>query len=223
VSSPREQFLERVRQAVINGNQVGGSPALPDRNQIGYQGSGADPIARLRDELTAAGGMFHHAPNNQTATALITQLVRDRSARRVLLGEGPFLSRLDLDTTLRQSGVDVFLVSQLDSASERPAFFNADVGISGVEHVIAETGTVVLNTRRDQPRALSLLPPVHLAVAHVSQIIPDLFDLFVNELKGGMMPACVSLITGPSKTGDIELKLVTGVHGPGELHLILVS
>jgi L-lactate dehydrogenase complex protein LldG len=70
-----------------------------------------------------------------------------------------------------------------------------------------------------------LLPPVHIALAERSQLVPDLFDLFETDLlsRRVMMPSCVTLITGPSKTGDIELRLVTGVHGPGEIHVILVS
>ena len=76
-----------------------------------------------------------------------------------------------------------------------------------------------------QPRSLSLLPPLHIAVAHQSQILPDLFDLFETPLwtERGGLPSCLSLITGPSKTGDIELRLVTGVHGPGEVHVILIA
>ena len=81
---------------------------------------------------------------------------------------------------------------------------------------------MVLATRPGQPRAVSLLPPVHIVVAHRNQIVPDLFDLFSQGAEAGL-PACLSLITGPSKTGDIELKLVTGVHGPGEVHVVLVA
>ena len=69
---------------------------------------------------------------------------------------------------------------------------------------------------------MSLLPPVHIAVADRSQLLPDLFDLF-RQLPPEEMPSCVSLITGPSKTGDIELRLVTGVHGPGEIHVVLIG
>jgi L-lactate dehydrogenase complex protein LldG len=80
--------------------------------------------------------------------------------------------------------------------------------------------------RPKEPRSFSLLPPVHLAVAEQAQLLPDLFDLFDPafwERRGGTLPSCLSLVTGPSKTGDIELRLVTGVHGPGELHVILVA
>jgi L-lactate dehydrogenase complex protein LldG len=76
-------------------------------------------------------------------------------------------------------------------------------------------------SRPEQPRSLSLLPPIHVAVAERRQLLPDLFDLF--EINKGELPACLSIITGPSKTGDIELRLVTGVHGPGEIHVILID
>jgi L-lactate dehydrogenase complex protein LldG len=106
--------------------------------------------------------------------------------------------------------------------ADKADYFAADVGISGVDYLIAETGSVVLLTKPDQPRSLSLLPPVHIAVARREQILPDLFDLFDDPLRGGApLPACVSIITGPSKTGDIELKLVTGVHGPGEVQVVI--
>ena len=81
---------------------------------------------------------------------------------------------------------------------------------------------MILASRPEQPRSLSLLPPIHVAVAERRQILPDLFDLFALLGKGpDELPACLSVITGPSKTGDIELRLVTGVHGPGEIHVIL--
>jgi L-lactate dehydrogenase complex protein LldG len=70
----------------------------------------------------------------------------------------------------------------------------------------------------------SLLPPVHIAIVERAQIVPDLFDLFAileQQIPTGL-PTNVALITGPSKTGDIELTLITGVHGPGKWHVIIV-
>jgi L-lactate utilization protein LutC len=111
--------------------------------------------------------------------------------------------------------------------ADRDALFAADLGISGVAYLVAETGSVVVASRPDEPRSLSLLPPVHIAVANRDQLVADLFDLFAALGPGGgtapAMPSCLTLITGPSKTGDIEMKLVTGVHGPGELHVVLVG
>jgi len=80
---------------------------------------------------------------------------------------------------------------------------------------------VVLASKPDEPRSASLLPPVHIALAERSQLLPDLFDLFDLFSPVSTLPSSLTLITGPSKTGDIELKLVTGVHGPGEIHVVL--
>lgn len=214
MSEAREQFLKAVRQAVQEGNRAGGSPPLPERRGVGYQGGGDDPVAKLRDELTAAGGVFHPTRNRAEAVEIVLRLVRERSAKKALLASGAFIDSLDLKSELTTAGVEVV---SLDAA--RDDWFAADIGITGVDHVIAETGTVVLAARPDQPRSASLLPPVHLAVASRSQILADLFDLFGTA----EVPACLTLITGPSKTGDIELKLVTGVHGPGEVHVVLVG
>jgi L-lactate dehydrogenase complex protein LldG len=93
-----------------------------------------------------------------------------------------------------------------------------------VDYLIAETGSVVLASRNEQPRSVSLLPPVHVAVAHRRQLLPDLFDLFSQlDLQKIGFPSNLSIITGPSKTGDIELRLVTGVHGPGEIHVVVID
>ena len=135
-----------------------------------------------------------------------------------MLGQSDVLASLNLDAALQRAGVEIVYAE----AGGKTDYFAADVGISGVDYLIAETGSIVLLTKPDQPRSLSLLPPVHIAVARREQILPDLFDLFNDPLRGGApLPACVSIITGPSKTGDIELKLVTGVHGPGEVHVVI--
>jgi L-lactate utilization protein LutC len=217
----REAFLQRVRQAVAEGNRAGAAPPLPERGTVGYQGAGSDPLPRLRDEITAAGGQAHFVPDAAAAVTAVLRLVHERLARRVLLSGGPFIDSLGLESALAGSGVEVIVADRLGPDECRAAFFEADVGITGVDRVVAETATLVLATRPDQPRSASLLPPVHIAVAHRDQVTADLFDLF--EGAAHEMPACLSLLTGPSKTGDIELKLVTGVHGPGELHLVLVT
>lgn len=224
-SAERSLFLQRVRQAVAEGNRAGGAPPLPARGTVGYQGAGADPVARFRDELAVAGGHPHLAPDGASAVAAVLGVVRHHSARRVLLGHGPVPDDLGLAGALTGAGVEVIGVHPLDAGSAREAMFSADVGVSGVDYLVAETGSLALFSRPDQPRALSLLPPVHVAVATRAQLLPDLFDLFeVQALARRQgLPACLSLITGPSKTGDIELRLVTGVHGPGEVHVVLIA
>jgi L-lactate dehydrogenase complex protein LldG len=219
----REQMLQRIREAVIEGNRAGGSsPTIPERGPVGYQGAGADPVARFREAFSAAGGHLHVVADGAAAVEVVLDLMRSRSIRRVLLGHGDVLDALRIIEPLQATGVEVVDVCSARSASTE--WFPAELGLSGVDYLIAETGSVVLASRPEQPRSLSLLPPFHVAVAERRQILPDLFDLFTAAgARGEDLPACLSVITGPSKTGDIELRLVTGVHGPGDIHVVLID
>jgi L-lactate dehydrogenase complex protein LldG len=223
MSSARDAMLQRVRQAVAAGNRAGTTLALPARGSVGYQGAGAD-LQRFGERLTAAGGKPMIATNIEAAATHVLQIVRSKSARRILLGSGSILDALRLPQRLRAQDLEVHLVDELDGAIRRDTFFEADLGISGVACAIAETGTLVMASLPENPRSLSLLPPVHIAVVHRDQIVADLFDLFADlEADKAQLPSCLTLITGPSKTGDIELKLVTGVHGPGEVHVVVLT
>jgi L-lactate utilization protein LutC len=220
--SDREAFLKRVGNAVMEGNQAGKAPPLPERNGVGYQGGGADPVQRFSEMLAVAGGQFVRAANTQQAEANVLLHIKRLNVRRVLLGCEPVLERLGFARTLREQGCEVTLASELLSDHGRDRFFAADIAVTGVDYLIAETGSMVMLARPEQPRTASLLPPVHIAIAERSQILPDLFDLF-DRLDPKLAPSCITIITGPSKTGDIELRLVTGVHGPGEVYVILLD
>jgi L-lactate utilization protein LutC len=220
MTSARDAFLQRVRQAVAEGNRAGGAAPLPERGGVGYQGAGPDPVARFRDELSAAGGTPHVVSDDAAAAAKVLELVAAKGARRALVGRGPVLDRLDLPSRLRAAGVELATPDALPPGAERDTLFAADIGVTGVDYLVAETGSVAILARPDEPRSFSLLPPVHIAVADRTQLLPDLFDLFAAL---SAMPSCLTLITGPSKTGDIELRLVTGVHGPGEVHVVFID
>ncbi len=222
MSTAREQMLQRIREAVREGNRAGGSPAtIPERGQVGYQGAGTDPVVCFCAALTAAGGQPHVVADAAAAVAAIVDLVRSRSIRRVLLGHGEVLDALPIVEPLRAAGVEVMDVVE---SAERKEWFAAELGLSGVDYLIAETGSIVVASCPEQPRSLSLLPPIHIAVAHRRQLLPDLFDLFTAlGPQAGDLPAGLTIIMGPSNTGDIELRLVTGVHGPGEVHVVLID
>ena len=100
--------------------------------------------------------------------------------------------------------------------------FQAEIGISGVDLAIADTGSLLVQARPGQERVTSLLPRTHVALVHETQIVPDMNSAFA-WLAEQPLSDNVTLITGPSKTGDIELQLTTGVHGPGHWHVLLVD
>lgn len=102
----------------------------------------------------------------------------------------------------------------------------ADVGVIQADFGLAETGSVVLVAGAEKPRIVSLLPPVCYFVLSLACLYDSMLDL-MKELHSrhekGEMPATVNVVTGPSRTADIELSLTVGVHGPGEVHVILVG
>jgi L-lactate dehydrogenase complex protein LldG len=97
----------------------------------------------------------------------------------------------------------------------------ADVGVSRALYGLADTGSIVLAAGPDEPRARSLLPPVHVTILETARILPGLPDLFAAL--GAELPSAVTIVTGPSRTADIEQKLVIGAHGPGEVHIVLTT
>jgi L-lactate dehydrogenase complex protein LldG len=94
-----------------------------------------------------------------------------------------------------------------------------EVGVSRAVYG-ADTGSVVLSAGPDEPRARSLLPPVHVTILDAERILPGLPELFAAL--DGELPSALAIVTGPSRSADIEQKLVIGVHGPGETHIVLV-
>lgn len=98
------------------------------------------------------------------------------------------------------------------------------VGITGCFCAIAETGTLMMCSSPDSPATVSLLPETHIAIVEASRIVPymeDAWNLARREL--GRLPRAVNFISGPSRTGDIELTIVLGAHGPYRVHLVMVA
>ena len=92
-------------------------------------------------------------------------------------------------------------------------------GISRAMFGLADTGSVVLAAAPGEPRARSLLPAVHVSLLAEDRILPGLAELF--EAVGDDLPSALAIVTGPSRSADIEQHLVVGVHGPGEVHVVL--
>ena len=102
----------------------------------------------------------------------------------------------------------------------------ADIGVTGVDYAIAETGSVAITAGKGVSRLISLLPPVHVAVVRPSQILPSLDELFTirrNEFLETGSLNYANIISGPSRSADIEQTLIKGMHGPREVHMIVLS
>jgi len=100
---------------------------------------------------------------------------------------------------------------------------DCDLGVTGCDCLIAQTGSVVVSTTSTGGRALSVLPPTHLVIARRDQIVPDLASAMalLRKRYDSRWPSALSVITGPSRTADIEKILVFGAHGPKRLAVYL--
>jgi L-lactate dehydrogenase complex protein LldG len=222
----RELFLNRVRQAAEVGRayRVHVDP-VPDG--AGYVGADADLCQSLATQIELVGGNAQLVDTLRDAQNSLRQLLRDNAVRTVLHWQHEVLDKIQLDEILASEGITKHghdELAPLTLETQRQIILGADAGISSVDWAVAETGTLAVTAQIGHERLTSLAPPIHIAIVERSQIVPDLFDLFqkLQESRLTSMPSNLSMITGPSKTGDIELELTTGIHGPGKWIVIIV-
>ena len=141
--------------------------------------------------------------------------------RRVSRGPAPAGGRNPLSRRFSREAAD-------SREQVRARIIESGIGITGADYAVAETGSVVVLPRKGLSRLVSLVPPVHVAVVRIGDVVETLDDVFLfrrleYHRNGGEMGSYLNFITGPSRTADIEMKLVVGVHGPREVHLVLLG
>ena len=204
----REAILERVRNAL--GRKLGQKPLPPP-----------EPLLRVRYETPEANlalfrsrliGTLAVVPDAPAARDAVEKLLDGQSA---VASSHPFLQACG--------------ISQIPGVTATPedlrnACATAGVGITSAYCLLAETGTIVLRACPREPRLLSLLPPVHIAVVALDRLLTNLDEMLsMTPRPVDSDSSAMVLITGPSRTGDIEQILVRGVHGPGAVHVIIVQ
>jgi L-lactate dehydrogenase complex protein LldG len=190
-------------------------------------------LERFRTELERVAGVFHRVATVAEVPAVLEQICRERGARSVVTWATPRLG-IDAGPALTAAGVAVHAmptpVPALDDQRRlRDIIAHADVGVTGAELAVAETGTLVLRSAAGQPRSTSLLPACHVALFDRAALVETLeqVGIVLEAWHEGAAPddggAVINFITGPSRTADIELTLTRGVHGPKEVHAIFVD
>lgn len=218
MSHPRSRILDRLRQASMTEDRV--VPQIPVRR---FAWDAQERLERFRDRLEAVRGEVHLVGADWSARLL--GLLRARGATSLLYGPGGETGP-ELESAWRAAGADgsgVRLISYQEPVeSFRDTLFDAvDAGFTGCRGAIAETGTLVLWPDAREPRLLSLVPPIHLVLLDAESIRSTFAELLDAQAWGRGMPTNALLITGPSKSADIEQTLTYGVHGPKEL-IVLV-
>jgi L-lactate dehydrogenase complex protein LldG len=175
-----------------------------------------DRIENFQNRSNGLRTDFQIVNSTSAAAALLNHMSADLSWQRVAIQNADLLNQL-------ASSIN-FNTLQIDSDYDPHAMEQCDAGITVCDALIAQTGSVMLTTASAGGRALSVLPPHHVVIATVDQLLPDLPAAFalLQSRYGDRWPSFATFITGPSRTGDIERILVLGAHGPKKLTVILI-
>ena len=182
------------------------------------ENSGMHLFPEFEMRASAVSGEVFRVPSAAEAREALLRLVDAVQAKKAVVVESPLQERAGITEALRSRGVAVFT-----EASEIAAHADtADIGISGVEFGIAETGSVFQEGTSIATRLVTILPPLHvvfLPSAHIVPGITEAFDIISRSFDRGY----AGFITGPSRTADIERVLTIGVHGPSRFAIIAVD
>jgi L-lactate dehydrogenase complex protein LldG len=230
-------MLARIRQAL--GRPSGESASAPSpRSRWPDLGQVLPPIppeelvAKFEDELRKVSGAPYRVGSAAELEDALSGILLAAQARAVVLSRNPLLDRLGLAEKLRLRGLAVAIWGDESAPGAQPSFreqcLSAEVGISGVELVLAESGTLVLTSRTEGSQLASLAPPVHVALYQRRQVCATLEEILARlpvprDMNEPLPGRSVVFVTGPSRTADIEQILIRGVHGPREVHAILVE
>jgi L-lactate dehydrogenase complex protein LldG len=170
-------------------------------------------ITRFLEEVKKLSGAGQKLSSSDIDSALKT-LVKEQNIHKVTVWETPNLKQLGVAEIL--SSLSVELVSPNASKHEMAL---CDLGITEADFLLPETGTLILRSSAEKPRAVSLLPRVHLAIVRPEMLRADMHQVFAEAKDSHYLV----FITGPSRTADIELTVTLGVHGPRNLYVWVID
>jgi L-lactate dehydrogenase complex protein LldG len=242
--SSKEEFLESVRRALGRSSSAGPQPPYPHleeslaqleaqaqevQQRLEHSRSGL--VDRLAETAQLRGWNVRRASNPEGTLEYIGSVAAGLGVKKVVRSDQEVFRELSIDAALQSRGISVTTIARDEGRSReslREEIIAAGLGITGADYAVAETGSVVVLPRRGLSRLVSLVPPVHLALVRPQDVVGDLDDVFLLRRldyyrNGGDMGSYLNFITGPSRTADIEQTLVVGVHGPKEVHLVLLG
>lgn len=212
----RERFISRVASALLTADL----PAIPDVGPV-PEPEPVDLLALFRTRAHDVSAVVHGPVSRAGVVRTVTGIASGHSARTFLcwddLGEvsdalvGAGLERVPTDWSAAAPG------------ARSDAYRQVDLGVTGASAALAESGSVVLVHGPGRPRMVSLVPDVHVALVEVATLHRSLARWAVSDPETIKATANLVVVTGPSRSGDIELELNLGVHGPRNLHVVLID
>jgi L-lactate dehydrogenase complex protein LldG len=205
----RENILHKVRTAL--GRSAGDPPGEPPPVRLRIPEVEMESrIATMRMRIEALAGKTERTSDPR---AYVAEIIAGKTA---VASNSPYLAACGIAAL---PGVRTGIT---DRAELTNVCATVDIGITSADYALADTGTLVMIASPQEARLVSLLPPMHLAVVPKERILTGLDELFTILPKPAETSSSMVLITGPSRTADIEQILVRGVHGPGQITVVIV-
>ena len=199
----RREILEKLRNSKVS------LPEKPDFDEPVFYALTKSPVDAFKNNLEAVNGKVQICKNSDELTAKLKNLLNNFDPETICCTE---------------PGVRKILKSAqiaFSNCSEIPE--NIELGITGCEFLIAETGSALVSSAQKGGRKMFIFPPIHVIIASKNQMVDTLEDAYraISEKYTENLPSQLLLITGPSRTADIEKTLTLGAHGPKELHILI--
>lgn len=227
MSSSRDRILSKLRSVPAPFEDAPARPkaylpvtAIDDTSPQGL-------LARFSAELTRLKGEVFPVTGDEAARGKVLELLQAHKARSILAWDFAHIPVQDLRRAIEGAGIEIIQPETHDEfrAETLELSRDAEVGLTGADAAVAATGTLIVTTAPGKGRIPTVLAPVHIAVITLDQILPRLESWLAAERARGMPSvansANICFITGPSRTGDIEMELILGVHGPGQVQVVV--
>jgi L-lactate dehydrogenase complex protein LldG len=227
----REQILSTLRTSLASSGQWLAAEAAkaPHASPPFVLPAADDVVAQLVDELTKLEARAYCVADSEEALETIARLLEERATDRIMAWDFAQLGLPGLDVMLQECGIAVLdpVVRGAVRKQQLHTLEPAQVCISAVDCAIAESGSLAVLHGPGRPRLASLLAPAHIALVRTNQIVRGLGEALalLRERHGATLfdaTSNLTFISGPSRTADIEMTLSLGIHGPPQLHVIIL-
>ncbi|MGH7595496.1 MAG: LutC/YkgG family protein [bacterium] len=240
MNNAREQILQSLRRSAAKPPASGLQKTVPLAHKDAiiyrnYEPAHRQPLQMFADKLAALKGEFYHVNDAKTAAKILRALLSEallqprhdgaatnpRIEKMAARHRHPLIDGIVAADSWLEENVEVIDGQKISS----PAFADFAVGITAVDFLVARTGSLVLSSATAGGRRLSVLPPLHIAMATTDQLVISFDEAMAGYQKLGECDrsSYATIITGPSRTSDIEKILVLGAHGPKRLAVIVVG
>lgn len=206
ISPAKENILKKIRKALSNPTPIP-FPKSEGSDSV-YKPAMEEVTVEFAEQFSKLQGRFVYCINRQELAFQLSSLIRKMDWQKVFCLEDKLIEGIDLDD--RQVKTDLA---------------GCDVSVTGCEYLVARTGSVVMSAAQQSGRTTSVYAPIHVCIAHSSQLVFDIKDALqlLKDRYGTELPSQITFATGPSRTADIEKTLVVGVHGPKEVYVFFVE